>query len=86
MLLQSLQLQKVGKQQRLNELRNWTTGTAVASLAIHRGDAITLSNGSQTLTILHVANLQVALNDASPGVVTGGSCSPGRRPMPSRRS
>ena len=53
------------------------TGTVVASLSIHRNDAIALSNGSQTLTTLHVANLQVALNDANPGVVTSGTCSPG---------
>lgn len=53
------------------------TGTVVASLSIHRNDAIALSNGSQTLTTLHVANLQVALNDANPGVVTSGICSAG---------
>ncbi len=52
------------------------TGTVVAQMTLHRGDAVGLSNGSRTLTTLHVANLQVSINDANPGVVAGGTCSP----------
>jgi hypothetical protein len=52
------------------------TGTVVAQLTLHRGDSVALSNGSRTLTTLHVADLQVSINDANPGAVAGGTCSP----------
>ena len=42
-------------------------------MAVHRGDTITLSNGSRTLTVLRVASLRV---DLAGGEITGGSCSP----------
>ncbi|HUA11905.1 MAG TPA: hypothetical protein VMA83_07875 [Solirubrobacteraceae bacterium] len=50
-------------------------GFVVSALEVKRGDAVALSNGSRTLTTLHVADLQVALtgNDAT---VTSGKCSP----------
>ncbi len=52
------------------------TGTAIAPLAIRRGDAIALSNGSRTLTTLHVAHLQVRIFGEET-VVAGGTCQPG---------
>jgi hypothetical protein len=52
------------------------TGTIVVSMPIHRGDSLALSNGSRTLTTLHVANLQVNIvGDATK--VAGGSCQAG---------
>ena len=50
-------------------------GTASVAIAVHRGDTVTLSNGSRPLTTLHVANLRVDLTGDN-GTVTGGTCSP----------
>ncbi|HEV3056223.1 MAG TPA: hypothetical protein VGX45_16290, partial [Solirubrobacteraceae bacterium] len=50
-------------------------GTVTEPLTIHRGDTVTLSNGSRVLTTLHVANLQVHITGDAPAV-TGGKCSP----------
>ena len=48
-------------------------GTVTVSILVHRSGTVTLQNAAgRTLTTLHVANLQVALNDASPGAVTSG--------------
>jgi hypothetical protein len=52
------------------------TGTVSEPMTLHGGDLVALSNGSRTLTTLHVANLQVSINDANPGVVASGRCSP----------
>jgi hypothetical protein len=50
-------------------------GTVTEPLTIHRGDTLTLSNGSRVLTTLHVANLQVHIaGDAA--TVASGKCSP----------
>jgi hypothetical protein len=52
------------------------TGTVSGPLAIKGGDTVTLSNGSRTLTTLHVANLRVDINgDAD--TVASGTCTPG---------
>jgi hypothetical protein len=51
-------------------------GTLVVPMSIHRGDSLALSNGSRTLTTLHVANLQV--NIVGDGAtVASGTCAPG---------
>jgi hypothetical protein len=52
-----------------------TPGTVSEPLTIHRGDTVTLSNGSRVLTTLHVANLQVHITGGAPAV-TSGKCSP----------
>jgi hypothetical protein len=52
------------------------TGTATQAMTINRGDAIGLSNGSRTLTTLHVADLKVSIDDADPDGVASGTCSP----------
>jgi hypothetical protein len=48
-------------------------GTVSVSMPVQRGTQVTLSNGSRTLSVLHVANLRV---DLANGNITGGSCSP----------
>jgi hypothetical protein len=50
-------------------------GTFTEPLTIHRGDTVTLSDGSRVLTTLHVANLQVHITGAG-ATVASGSCSP----------
>ncbi len=52
------------------------TGMVTQAMAINRGDSIGLSNGSRTLTTLHVANLQVNIDDSDPDGVGTGVCSP----------
>ena len=52
------------------------TGTVSVRLAIKGGDAVTLSNGSRTLTTLHVARLRVAIK-GNQTVLSGGRCQPG---------
>ncbi len=52
------------------------TGTIVVPMSISRGQSLALSNGSRALTTLHVANLQVSINDSSPATVASGTCSP----------
>jgi hypothetical protein len=53
-----------------------STGTLIVPLLVRRRDSVRLSNGSRTLTTLHVANLRVTiLGDES--VLAGGSCQPG---------
>ncbi|HYB31065.1 MAG TPA: hypothetical protein VEF89_31025 [Solirubrobacteraceae bacterium] len=52
------------------------TGTIIEPMLIRRRDAISLSNGSRTLTTLHVARLKVSiLGDQS--VIAGGTCQAG---------
>jgi hypothetical protein len=52
------------------------TGTVSVPLAIKGGDAVALSNGSRTLTTLHVAHLRVAIK-GNQTVLSGGQCQPG---------
>jgi hypothetical protein len=52
------------------------TGTVVVALKLARGDAVGLSNGSRSLTTLHVAHLQVAIGGEQT-VLLGGTCQPG---------
>ncbi len=54
------------------------TGTVTStSLTVSRNDTITLTNSApRTLTTLHVANLQVSIDDANPGAVVSGTCTP----------
>lgn len=55
------------------------TGTASGHFPagkIEGGDAIALSNGSRTLSTLHVAHLRVEINGEQ-SVLSGGSCQPG---------
>jgi hypothetical protein len=52
------------------------TGTVAVSLAIKGGNAVALSNGSRTLTTLHIAHLRVAINGRET-VLAGGQCQPG---------
>ncbi len=49
---------------------------AFSTGGIHRGDQLGLSNGSRTLTTLHVANLRVDITGEQT-VLSGGSCSAG---------
>jgi hypothetical protein len=52
------------------------TGTVSKSAPVARGATVALSNGSRTLTTLHVANLRVDINgDAA--TVASGTCTPG---------
>ncbi len=51
------------------------TGTARAVLPIQGGDTVTLSNGSQTLSTLQVANLRVDITGEQ-SVLAGGTCQP----------
>jgi hypothetical protein len=53
-----------------------STGTFVEPLFIKRGDAVALSNGSRTLTTLHVAHLQVAILGEETSIFNG-HCQPG---------
>jgi hypothetical protein len=52
------------------------TGTVSVRLPIKGGDAVSLSNGSRTLTTLHVAHLRVAIK-GNQTVVSSGRCQPG---------
>jgi hypothetical protein len=51
------------------------TGAVTVSLRVHRGDSVSLSNGSRTLTTLHVARLRVDIIGEQT-VLSGGSCQP----------
>jgi hypothetical protein len=51
------------------------TGTVTAGLAIKGGDAVALSNGSRTLTTLHVAHLRADIQ-GNGTVLSGGQCTP----------
>jgi hypothetical protein len=51
------------------------TGTVITALTVKRGDLIRLSNGSRSLTALHVANLRVHI-DGDGSTVSSGICSP----------
>jgi len=53
-----------------------STGTVSVPLAIKGGDTVALSNGSRTLTTLHVAHLRVAIK-GNQTVLAGGRCQPG---------
>jgi hypothetical protein len=52
------------------------TGTVIGVLRIHGGDSVSLSNGSRSLTTLHVARLKVKILGEET-VVAGGSCQAG---------
>jgi hypothetical protein len=52
------------------------TGAVSVPLAIKGGDTVALSNGSRTLTTLHVAHLRAAIK-ANHTVLSGGQCQPG---------
>jgi hypothetical protein len=55
------------------------TGTVVGQFptgGLRGGDAVSLSNGSRTLTTLHVAHLKVAITDEQTALA-GGRCQPG---------
>jgi hypothetical protein len=52
-------------------------GVLTTPMAVNRGELITLSNGSRTVTTLHVADLKVAIDDSNPSAVLFGVCSPG---------
>ena len=52
------------------------TGTVSVPLAIKGGNRVALSNGSRTLTTLHVAHLKVTIKGNQP-VLSGGKCQPG---------
>ena len=52
------------------------TGTVSVPLAIKGGDTVALSNGSRTLTTLHVAHLRAAIK-GNQTVLSGGQCQPG---------
>ncbi|HWF79241.1 MAG TPA: hypothetical protein VN695_01580 [Streptosporangiaceae bacterium] len=51
------------------------TGTVSVSLVIKGGDRVALSNGSRTLTTLHIAHLRVAIK-GNETVLSGGHCQP----------
>jgi hypothetical protein len=52
------------------------TGTVSVPLPVKGGNTVVLSNGSRTLTTLHVAHLRVAIKGNAP-VLSGGQCQPG---------
>jgi hypothetical protein len=52
------------------------TGTVTVPLAAHGGDSVVLSNGSRTLTTLHVAHLRVDITGEQ-DAVSGGTCQAG---------
>ena len=52
------------------------TGTITVSIAVHGGDSVSLSNGSRTLTTLHVAHLRVDITGEQT-VLSGGTCEAG---------
>ncbi len=56
---------------------NGTVSVPFATGGIHGGDAMALSNGARTLTMLHVAHLRVDLTGEN-SKVTGGSCEAGQ--------
>ncbi len=47
-----------------------------SSMTIHQGDTVTLSNGSQTLTTLHVAHLEVHITGDAATLGNGSTCEP----------
>ncbi len=49
------------------------TGAIAVSIMVRRGNSVSLSNGSRTLTTLHVARLRVDIK-AEQTVLSGGSC------------
>ncbi len=53
------------------------TGTASKAMAVKGGDTVSLSNGSRTLTTLHVAHLRVSIVGDS-DTVAAGTCSAGQ--------
>src|SRR5436305_1629594 len=53
-----------------------SSGTIIEPLAAPRGSTVTLSNGSRTLTALHVARVRVDLLGGAASVF-GGRCQPG---------
>jgi hypothetical protein len=53
------------------------SGTVSHSIRVARGDQVTLSNGSRTLTALHVAHLRVGITGEQ-DILSGGSCEPGQ--------
>jgi hypothetical protein len=53
-----------------------STGTLVVGLLVRRGNAVKLSNGSRTLTTLHVANLRARILGEET-LLAGGTCQPG---------
>lgn len=53
-----------------------STGTLSVPLAIKRGDTVSLSNGSRTLTTLHVAHLRAAIQ-GDQATLASGQCQPG---------
>ena len=53
-----------------------STGTVSVPLAIKRGDTVSLSNGSRTLTTLHVAHLRAAIQ-GDQATLASGQCQPG---------
>lgn len=53
-----------------------STGTLVEPLSVKRGDSIALSNGSRTLTTLHVAHLKATIFGEET-VLAGGTCQGG---------
>ncbi len=53
------------------------TGVVSVSVGVRRGDTVSLSNGSRTLTTLHVAALRAAITGEQT-VLSGGSCQPGQ--------
>ena len=52
------------------------TGTVVVPMLVSGGNSVALSNGSRTLTVLHVAHLKVVI-DGEETVLAGGRCQPG---------
>ena len=52
------------------------TGTVSVPLAIKGGDTVALSNGSRTLTTLHLAHLRAAIKGTQT-LLSGGQCQPG---------
>jgi hypothetical protein len=54
-----------------------STGTLTESLAVKGGDSVFLSNGSRTLTTVHVAHLKVDITGEQT-VLSGGSCESGQ--------
>lgn len=52
------------------------TGTVSVPLAIKGGDTVALSNGSRTLTTLHLAHLRAAIK-GNQSLLSGGQCQPG---------
>lgn len=53
------------------------TGTVSVRLAIKGGETVALSNGSRTLTRLHVAHLRAVIDGNNGAALAGGQCQPG---------